>query len=572
MATTSTVTQFGQRRTVERHAREMAVSAPRRGGRNSQTLTTDLTQEIGTTGLRQYGGFVLEEWLRQLQGRKAAQAFREMMDNSPVVGAILFAIEWLARGVEWRVEPGADNAVAEFVESCMDDMSHTWPDFISEALSCLPYGWADHEIVYKRRQGPQPQRPQTSVDQGTSAATTEEDDSNLASSKYSDGKVGWRKLPVRAQETLFKWEFDGYSGIQAMTQIDYHGGYHTIPIEKSLLFRSRARRNNPEGYSILRNAYVPFFRLKNIETIEAIGIERDLAGIPVATPPDGVDLYSEQYADTYRRVMELVTSIRRDEFEGVVLPMSGWKLELMSSGGSRQIDTDTIVRRYEQRIATSMLADFILVGQDSVGSFAMVDVKADLFGMAIDGILDLICEVLNRYAIPRLLALNGMDTSEPPEIRHGSAGRVDLQKTGEFLQALSLAGAPIPWTETLMKELFTLGGLPANFEEQDDIMLDPAETPDVEARLAALEAAHAAQAEPPPGAPAGPQSTANQLASERAIAAQARDEEAETTVSKADRMQAASDEKLAKLDAEMDALIAESDSFRKSLARAGSNA
>jgi len=38
----------------------------------------------------------------------------------------------------------------------------------------------------------------------------------------------------------------------------------------------------------------------------------------------------------------------------------------MSAAGSRQIDTDKIIRRYEQRIATSMLADFIL-GRERLG-------------------------------------------------------------------------------------------------------------------------------------------------------------------------------------------------------------
>jgi hypothetical protein len=34
-------------------------------------------------------------------------------------------------------------------------MSHTFEDFITEALSMLGYGYSVHEIVYKRRLGPQ---------------------------------------------------------------------------------------------------------------------------------------------------------------------------------------------------------------------------------------------------------------------------------------------------------------------------------------------------------------------------------------------------------------------------------
>ena len=49
-------------------------------------------------------------------------------------------------------------------------------------------GWSFHEIVYKRRMG------------NTKNPTTK--------SKYTDGLIGWKKLPIRAQETLYRWEYD----------------------------------------------------------------------------------------------------------------------------------------------------------------------------------------------------------------------------------------------------------------------------------------------------------------------------------------------------------------------------
>lgn len=450
----------------EFHVGDLVVPSTKAHLRKAATRV-DPYSEIGTTGLRQWGGFVLEEWMHQLAGRRAAWFYREMMDNSPVVGAILFAIEWLARGVDYWVE-GDDSEAAEFVESCMHDMSHTWGDFASEALSMLPYGWAFHEITYKRRNGPQDE-PIRSFDPGQENAGpyTSEDNSHPAGSEYDDGKIGWRKLPVRAQETLLRWHFDGYSGIQAMEQIDWHGGNHVIPIQKALLFRARPRRNNPEGYSVLRTAATSYTYLKNVQSIEAIGIERDLAGVPIATPPDGIDLFSPGNAQLLARVQEMVTSLRRDEYEGIVMPSADWKLELLSAGGSRLIDTDEVIRRYEQRIATSMLADFVLVGQDAIGSYAMVDIKSDLFGVALDGVLDLFCSVMNRHAIPRLLKLNGMDVTDSPKICHSSAGRVDLQRVGQFLQQISLAGAPIPWSQELMRSLFQEAALPADFSEEE---------------------------------------------------------------------------------------------------------
>src|SRR5512143_825256 len=61
--------------------------------------------EIGSPGLRAFSGWVREEFLPELIGRQGAQKYREMSDNSPVIGAIVYAIKSTMRKVEWRVIP-----------------------------------------------------------------------------------------------------------------------------------------------------------------------------------------------------------------------------------------------------------------------------------------------------------------------------------------------------------------------------------------------------------------------------------------------------------------------------------
>jgi len=62
-------------------------------------------RDYGSYGLRQYSGWVREEFLQELIGQVGARAYREMMDNSSVVGSMLFAIMQAMRKVEWRVDP-----------------------------------------------------------------------------------------------------------------------------------------------------------------------------------------------------------------------------------------------------------------------------------------------------------------------------------------------------------------------------------------------------------------------------------------------------------------------------------
>src|SRR5215472_7929656 len=72
---------------------------------NIPQMTGGMTfSELGQTGLRQFSGWVREEFLPNLVGRQGAQKYREMRDNSPIIGALLFAIRATMRKVEWRVQ------------------------------------------------------------------------------------------------------------------------------------------------------------------------------------------------------------------------------------------------------------------------------------------------------------------------------------------------------------------------------------------------------------------------------------------------------------------------------------
>ncbi len=106
------------------------------------------------------------------------------------------------------------------------------------------------------------------------------------------------------------------------------------------------------------------------------------------------------------RAESIVTNIRCDSREGLVLP-PGWELTLLSAGNRRTFDTNEIIERYDKRIASTVMADFILLGQGDNGSWALSSDKTRLFSLAIGTYLDIICETFNSQGIPRLIDLNG---------------------------------------------------------------------------------------------------------------------------------------------------------------------
>lgn len=413
--------------------------------------------EIGATGLRlATGGTVEEEYHPNLIGRQALRVFREMDLNDPVVGAILYSINMLVRQVDWMAEQGdASEDDVDFLESAMEDMEHSFADFISEVLSMLVYGWSYHEIVYKRRDG-----------RGNKKHP----------SKHDDKKIGWAKLPIRAQDTLQEWKFNQTTGkIEGFVQLSpplYKNV--TIPTNKALLFRTTSYKNNPEGRSLLRNAYRPWYFKNRIETIEGTGIERDLAGFPVIGVPAAflADDASDDKKAIVAAFQAVGSNLRRDKQEYVIMPKAYdefgndmFTLELMSAGGARAFDTTAIIGRYDQRIAMTVLADFILLGHEKVGSFALSSDKTDIFAVALGTILDSIEETMNRFAIPRLWEINGWDPAKAPRLRHGDIEDRDLSGLGQFLQNLTSMGMTLFPDEDLDKYLRKTAHLPERSEE-----------------------------------------------------------------------------------------------------------
>lgn len=419
--------------------------------------------ELGATGLKRAAGYVDEEFLPHLKGRKAAQVFREMEQNDPITSALLFAIKQLMRGVDWSVTPGGKSVEhgkgARFIETTMEDMSSSWDDTIMEILSCLTFGWSWHEMVLKRRCGPL-QR-----------------ESHLRS-RYDDGLITLRKLPGRSQDTLHRWIFDETGDVQAMVQLpppDYR--QRTIPINRSLLFRFGHHKNSPEGISILRGSYRPWYYKKRLEEFESVGVERDLAGLPMVRVPAEY-LKARPGSEQHKMVeamRKMVRSVRRNEQEGLVFPMAYdeetkkelFSFELLTSGGSRQHDTNALIQRYEQRQLMTVLADFIMVGhQGSTGTYNLHVDKTGIFREALNATTNSIADVFNRYAIPRLFAINGWRPDVLPQIQPGNVDAPDLSQLSQFLTAT--AGLGFNWgpDADLEKFLRHAAGMPELGDDQ----------------------------------------------------------------------------------------------------------
>jgi hypothetical protein len=453
-------------------------------------MTPDsLFTQLGSSGLRTSGGFVREEYLHQLAGMQAVRQYREMGDNSPAIAGILFAITSLLRKVKWRTEPADDSPEAaemqDFAESLRHDMHSTWEDLISEILSMFQYGFAPCEITYKRRDGYQPEGGE------------------VASSDYDDGLIGWESLRLLGQDTIQRWFFDKRGRMNGVFQqpwsgIGLPGGGVAIPATKLLNFRSSPYKDNPEGRSLLRGAYRPYFMVKRFEEMEAIMFER-MAGLPTLYMPgdilnkaSGVDGNppDANAVATVQAYRNLVANVRIDNWMGVVLPSDVYadatgkptgvrkyefKLLTPDGGAGRTgADADKQITRNNLLAMQSVLADFLALGHEVRGTQAAAFTKVDLFLDALDAALQSVAAVFNRQGLPRLWYLNALEPETQPTYQPDLAQRIDIDVLSSFALRMAQAGMPLfpdPDTEDFFRDaagmpLRPVGGIiPLDFEE-----------------------------------------------------------------------------------------------------------
>lgn len=393
------------------------------------------TAAIGRSGLKECGGAVHEEFDADLRGLNGIKIFEEMRRNDPTIAVGLRAINWLIGQVNWTVEPGGetaeDRAAAEFLESCLDDMSHTWSKVVRDALTCLPFGWSWLEMTMKVRNGSEGKPP----------------------SRYDDGRIGWRKMTLIGQDSWSRWEFDGEGGVAGLWQQgDLIGGRFQaetlIPIEKSVLFRLEDEKNNPNGVSLLRPVFNAWYNKKQIQEVEAIGIERDLTGTLIVNMPVGAT------STDYNKALDLVEQFKSDDMSGFVAPRYGpgdherWLFEVIGSPGSKAIDTDKVIQRYQLEIARSFLAQFLLLGQGSTGSWALARDQRGIFEVALGAILMNLDETINRFMVPPLFRLNDFGKlAALPQLKPGRISKADMDKFSKGLAALATAGLLTPDTD-----------------------------------------------------------------------------------------------------------------------------
>lgn len=369
-----------------------------------------IDNEIGSIGINHHGGYLYEEWNKQLAGREA-KVFREMLDNVGVLGGWFNLVELMMRAVPLRVDAGRDTPSAQAerdrIDESLHDMRTPVRTITGEGASGLPFGFVAWEKTYKIRRGA--------------------NDNRSLNSKYADGRIGWGDWSLRAQETIERFEFDSFDEWAAMVQ--QHPATFaqvTIPREKLVHFVPMSWKRSPVGRSMLRSVYRIYKLLLGHEEKEAVGADKNLAGMVYAELP--IEYFGPNVSPALRAIRtEIETNIakfRSGAYSSLTFPAeedsvgqkTGMKLNQFE-GARASFNSHQVIQRLEGRLLICVLADILIMGQDVGHSHALGKVKDNLLEVAMGSVLDGMCEIMTEEAAI-LSTLNGVPVEDHSIITH----------------------------------------------------------------------------------------------------------------------------------------------------------
>lgn len=422
-------------------------------------------------GLKALAGIIEEDCNRDLRWPQCMTTYKAMLKDATISSSLnlmemqLAKVRWTVKIPEGYEEELKDKA--RFLESCKDDMDHSWTDFIRQASSFNRFGFAPVEKVYRKR-------------------------TRANGSRFNDGLYGIKELPLITQDSVAGWEWDDKgrrliglaqyrnipTGIESK-DYTYTNQTHFIRREKFMLFRADPLKDSPIGTSPLNNVYMAWRYKTEMERQQALGVSTDVRGMKVIyLPPQYMsDNASPEEKETYEAFQKALALMHSGEQSGLILPRvyddNGkplFEFEVKSVLGSATYDVSEIIAHYRREIVSGLMTPITIIGQDGSGSFALAEALEDITATIIEARLTEIRDTLNHDLVRQLFMINGWDTSVMPYFDYDITERESLEEVSKYIQRTASVGL-MPKTIDTVNWITTKMGLNNQFngdESQED--------------------------------------------------------------------------------------------------------
>lgn len=436
--------------------------------------------ETGFTGLTTLGGQVFENCQHELRWPRAYHTYKDMAADGAVHPALDFVeskiaeANWVVR-IPKNAPKGMEDKLAfwkTYLEQVKDDMTHSWSSMIKEAASFNRYGWSALEIVLRYR-------------------------NKKYGSKFDDGYVGVKKLPIRSQGTIQEWEWknkgreiagmwqrcvvpseldartDGWEILKEIATQEFNLKF--IKREKFLLFRHNPQNESPTGSSPLAGVWRSWKYKTAYEESQAISVAQDSNAFKILyLPPE----YLQEDADEdrkasfemYKRMLERAHQAKQS---GFILPMltdtegnKMFEFEIKNVSGTKSYDVNAIIQAYSREIQVGLYADVLSMGGGSGGSYSLSESKVSIMDLAVKSRLNEIKDQINHQLVRTLFEQNSWPLDCVPYFDFELPNMETLDNKGKFWQRAKAVGL-IPVVPQVVNQV--LRDIGVDYQVDDDM-------------------------------------------------------------------------------------------------------
>lgn len=404
-----------------------------------------------------------------------------MAETDETVGAMLYCIAATMRQIKWEYVPQIDGEDApedpeakkwrDIATTMLKDMEQPFDDHIEDMLTMLWAGFAPVEMIFKVRDG--------------------------VGSRFSDGFYGIGSLNLLDQTTIWDFVYEGSKPV-AMKQMGIGIGAQTadglIPMEKTLLYRTSTQYNNPRGRPLLKSAWRAWRLKRKVQDSEAIGIERELCGLPIFEMPEEMilqqfDLDAEgNLTEDAKRAIAMVQAakaatqdMRLNKTGGLVIPSDTWgedvqggaahkkyNFRIQTTGGQRTVDSRTVVRDYDHAIARVAMMQFLTLGQRSGGSYSLSDDQSSMAVASIMALADKATAEWNKKSVALTWIVNAFPDKYRPRLKHSDVNKNGITQLGQFFAGVGKAADLWGGDVHMRRGIAMVANLPYDIEAQTE--------------------------------------------------------------------------------------------------------
>ena len=466
---------------------ETSVDKAETSGANRSVVRPPTQREVGQPRIVTSSRFIQQQRRTETDMPRWLCVADHMYEDDAIYAAIdrtnekVLKALYTGKFVAGPSNSSASQAAADFLNYNIRNMSFgSWLEAMNSSNTDIVYGWSFLNIVTEtRNHGP-----------------------------YA-GMRCLKKLAPRTQRSLYGWvwdknfrevtgfvqrpnllknrdpklgDFNQNIGInQLVNTFNYAQNYPYIRREQLMHFRYNPVDNNPQGDSPLLHCYDAWVEKNLVQEYEIIGVTKDLAGALVVRVPSELierandpSTYPAEAAE-YDQLQKDAGDLHAGRSAYIVLASDvdpntrarEYDVDFKGiDGGGKNYNTQDIIDRKNKAIFNTFGAGFVLLGQDSQGSYALSASQTGTHGFFVEKALNYKIDVINNQLATRLLLANNiaLDYNDMPVFEAGVIDEVSLDELGKFVQR---AASVNKLTPEMYKHYAKLSGAP--IEGIDDL-------------------------------------------------------------------------------------------------------